>query len=292
MGNQLAESKKEIFDVVSAAVGGYLKTGEIALPKNYSFGNAIKSAWLILQETKDRNNKPALEVCTKESVINALQQMVYQGLSPDKKQCYFIPFGNKLTLIRSYFGSIAVAKRVDPSISDIAFDVVYKDDVFSYKKVRGRTVIAEHKQQLQNIGNENIIAAYCSIFRGDEETTFIMTMEEIKAAWRKSSLNPVTDEGVLKANSTHAQFTKDMAIKTVVNHACKYVINSSDDGSLVFDKALCTYDETVSQEYAVEAEIQENANSEELNFSTDDETAAPEIFSAEPPEPEYDLPNF
>lgn len=57
MGNQLATVKKEVFDVVSASIGGYVRSGEIALPEKYSFGNAIKSAWLILQETKDKNDK-------------------------------------------------------------------------------------------------------------------------------------------------------------------------------------------------------------------------------------------
>lgn len=292
MSNQLAAVKKEVFDVVSESIGRYVRSGEIALPEKYSFGNAIKSAWLILQETTDNNKKPVLEACTKSSIINSLQQMVYQGLSPDKKQCYFIPFGNKLTLIRSYFGSVSVAKRVDPTITDICYDVVYKGDTFNYEKRRGKTIITEHKQQLDNIGNGNIVAAYCSIFRGDDETTFIMTMEEIKAAWKKSKMNPVTDNGTIKAGSTHAQYTKDMAIKTVVNHACKYVINTSDDGSLVLDTALCYYDETTPHETVIEDEIRENANTVDLDFEqTDSET--PEMsFTTETVPGEEEFPNF
>lgn len=292
MSNQLAVIKKEVFDVVSASIGGYIKSGEIALPEKYSFGNAIKSAWLVLQETKDSKGNFVLDVCTKPSIINSLQQMVYQGLSPDKKQCYFISFGNKLTLIRSYFGSIAVAKRVDHTITDISFDVVYSDDVFSYEKRKGKTVITEHKQQLKNIGNEKIIAAYCSIFRGDDETTFIMTMEEIKAAWKKSKMNPVTDNGTIKAGSTHAQYTKDMAIKTVVNHACKYVINTSNDSSLVLDASLCSYDETDPADTIVEAEVQENANMVDFDFDDIDENIAEESFSTEDISDSSDLPDF
>lgn len=292
MSNQLAAIKKEVFDVVSASISGYVRSGEIALPEKYSFGNAIKSAWLILQETVDIDKKPVLEVCTKPSIINALQQMVYQGLSPDKKQCYFIPFGNKLTLIRSYFGSVSVAKRVDPTITDICYDVVYKGDTFNYEKRRGKTIIAEHKQQLDNIGSNNIIAAYCSIFRGDDETTFIMTMEEIKAAWKKSKMNPVTDNGTIKAGSTHAQYTKDMAIKTVVNHACKYVINTSDDGSLVHDAALRSYDETTSRETIINDEIKDNANMTDLDFEQTESDVIEESFTTEEIPEEEDLPNF
>lgn len=292
MSNQLATIKKEVFDVVSTSIGRYVQSGEIALPEKYSFGNAIKSAWLVLQETKDSKGNCVLDVCSKASIINSLQQMVYQGLNPDKKQCYFIPFGNKLTLIRSYFGSIAVAKRVDPTISDITYDVVYKDDVFIYEKRKGRTVITEHKQQLKNISNDNIIAAYCSIFRENLETTFIMTLEEIKTAWKKSKLNPVTESGTIKAGSTHAQFTKDMAIKTVVNHACKYIINASDDGSLVLDAALCSYDETVSHDNVIETEIQENANTEDFDFEESNEDSVVESFSTEEPADSDNLPDF
>jgi recombination protein RecT len=38
----------------------------LVFPANYSVSNALNSAYLILQETKDRNDKPVLSgVCTK-----------------------------------------------------------------------------------------------------------------------------------------------------------------------------------------------------------------------------------
>ena len=98
MSNQLAAVKKEVFDVVSESIGRYVRSGEIALPEKYSFGNAIKSAWLILQETTDNNKKPVLEACTKSSIINSLQQMVYQGLSPEKNSVILFRSGISLRL--------------------------------------------------------------------------------------------------------------------------------------------------------------------------------------------------
>lgn len=82
--------QKDVVDTVLSKIKDFEEAGELKLPANYSAANALKSAWLILQETKDRNDKPALVVCTKESVANALLDMVVQGLSPMKKQCYFI----------------------------------------------------------------------------------------------------------------------------------------------------------------------------------------------------------
>lgn len=47
------------------------KKNEINFPPNYSVANALRTAWLQIQEVKDLNNRPALEVCTRESIANA-----------------------------------------------------------------------------------------------------------------------------------------------------------------------------------------------------------------------------
>lgn len=286
MANQLATIKTEIFDKVQTTVRAYANSGELALPSGYSPENAMKSAWLILQEATDASKRPVLESCTRASIINSLQSMLYQGLNPDKKQCYFIAYGDKLTLQRSYFGSMHVAKMVDPSITDICYDVVYEGDVFEMEKRRGHTVIATHRQKLENVSKDKIIAAYCSIFRGDTEDTTVMTMDEIKAAWHKSRMNPVDERGNVKANSTHGQYTKDMAIKTVVNHACKYIINSSDDSSLLARAVHDTYDDTQDRADIVEQEIAQNAFSTDIDIPDE---PTPETVIADAHEPSADV---
>ena len=87
------------------------EAGDLKLPENYAVGNQIKLAWLKILEVKDRNDRPALEVCTKESIANALLEMVVQGLSVTKKQGDFIVYGNKLTFSLEYHGTIALARR-------------------------------------------------------------------------------------------------------------------------------------------------------------------------------------
>ncbi len=270
--NQLATMKTDVFDKVQNVVVGYASSGVIDLPRDYSVGNAVKSAWVKLQEVTDRAGKPVLEVCTKPSIINALMDMCCQGLNPAKNQCYFIAYGSKLTLMRSYFGSMHVAKTVDPAITDITYDVVYEGDVFEYEKKRGKTVIATHRQKLENVDKAKILAAYCSIWRGDEETTTIMTFDEIKQVWSKSQVKPVLESGEIKAGSTHGQFTADMSIRTVVNKACKYVINSSSDNT-VLNSAF-----TRSAEEQTEEEIAENANKIYVDFedSAADEQPEPQ----------------
>lgn len=80
----VAVAQKDVVDNVLAKITKFEETGELVLPSNYSAANALKSAWLILQETVDRNNRPVLETCSKESIANALLDMVVQGLSPVK----------------------------------------------------------------------------------------------------------------------------------------------------------------------------------------------------------------
>ena len=294
---ELALIKKDTVDVVADKVRKFQESGELHFPADYSPENAMKAAWLTLQETVDKDDKPALEVCTRNSIANALLNMVVQGLNPMKKQCYYIVYGNKLTLQRSYFGTMHIAKTVDPEIETIVADVVYQDDVFEFAKIRGCTEITKHVSKLQNMDPKKIIAAYCSIFwrNGKEEST-IMTIDEIKQSWRQSKTNPVLADGKLKEGSTHAKFTAEMAKRTVVNRACKAIINSSSDSTLLI-KAFHASDADLAEAEAQE-EIHDNANTvyvdtKEINEETgevltDDGPLAPAPFLSAPQED--DLP--
>ena len=189
--SELALYKRTVIDAVATKVQQYIQNGELNLPRDYSVNNAIKSAWLILQSTVDREKKPALQVCDKSSVANALLDMIIQGLNPIKKQNYFIVYGKTLTCMRSYFGTMAVAQMVNPKIGDFAYSVVYNSDKFKYGIVNGKKMITLHEQDLENIEKSKIVAAYCIIFdkEGNVMKTEIMTFDEIKQSWRQSMLN-------------------------------------------------------------------------------------------------------
>ncbi len=280
--NTLALVKKDTVDVVAAKVKQFQESGELHFPANYSPENAMKSAWLILQTVQDRNKKPALEVCTKNSIANALLDMVVQGLNPSKKQGYFIVYGNQLVFQRSYFGTMAVTKQVTEAI-DIIAQVVYEGDEFDYAIENGRKHIIRHVQKLDNIDNAKIKAAYCTIFFGPgrESFTDIMTFDQIKKAWSKSQMKPITEKGEVKAGSTHDQFTTDMAIKTVTNHACKYYLNTSDDSGLIMEHFRHT--DEAAAEAELQGEIDANANSEVLEIPEEDVEEEPVEGEAEEP---------
>ena len=266
--NTAVAVKRETVDVVLSKVQGFKNSGELVFPPNYSPENALKSAWLIIQETTDLNKRPALEVCTKESIANALLSMTIQALNPDKKQCYFIVYGKQLQMQRSYFGSIAVAKSVSSGkVVDIIPEVIYEGDVFEYTKKRGKTIVLKHEQSFDNINKDNIKGAYATIIYSDDtEESILMTMDQIKQSWKQSKMNPIDDKGNLKATSTHAKFTEEMAKKTVVNRACKMIINSSDDSNLLLDTVRKTEDAGI--EYEAEVVISENAHKQIVDIDT------------------------
>lgn len=258
MSNQLALIKRDTVDVVAERVREFQSRGEIHFPANYSPENAMKSAWLSLQNTVDRTGKPALEVCTRDSIANALLDMVVQGLNPAKKQGYFIVYGRQLVFQRSYFGTMAVTKRATGA-KDIFAQVVYEGDEFEFEITRGKKRVTKHVQTLRSISGGNIVAAYCTIiFPDDSEYTEIMTWDEIQQAWRKSRQNPN------KEGSTHQEFPQEMAKRTVINRTCKTYLNASDDGSLLMHH-FRRQDELI-EEAEVEAEIAANANQEPLDI--------------------------
>lgn len=268
--------RKETIDIVTAKVKEFQNKGELYFPANYVPENALKSAWLMIQETQDKDKRSALEVCSKESIANSLLSMVIQGLNPDKKQCYFIVYGNKLQMQRSYFGSMAVAKSVDPDIDEIYGMVVYDGDEFEYEISRGKKIVTKHIQKIQNVQKDNIVAAYaCVVYKSGKENYVIMTIDEIKQAWKMSKMNPVDDKGNIRSGSTHDKFTAEMCIKTVINRICKPIINSSSDSNIIAKFAAQTDAEV--KELEVQEEIEENANKEIIDVSVNIQDVESEV---------------
>lgn len=258
-GNNVPAIAKQYVAAVEKRVADLAKNGGLHLPADYSASNALRSAFLQLQEVQTKDKRPVLEACTPASITNALLSMVVQGLNVDKKQGYFIAYGQSLTFQRSYFGSMAVAKRVSPDIQEFAHAVVYEGDTLEYEIKRGKRVITKHAQSLGNIDKTKIVAAYCEAYGSDGAVIHgeLMTMDEIKQAWRQSKMNPVNDKGEISQGGTHGKFTADMAMKTVINRCCKYIINQSDDSTLLQAVRITS---EIADEHEAQAEAAEYAN--------------------------------
>lgn len=263
---------------VLTRINAFKESGELRLPKDYSPENALKSAWLILQETEDRNHKPVLETCTKTSIANALLKMVTLGLSPMKKQCDFIAYGNKLSCDMEYAGNIALAKRYG-GLKWIKGNAIFEGDTFEFEVdgQTGRRKVLKHKQTLDNLGATKLRGAYAIYELADGRIdTEVMNMKQIQAAW---------NQGGSKGNSpAHRNFPDQMAIKTVINRACKLLIRGSDDSVLMLGDENEDAPKQDAKETTVKQEIKEKANKQTI--SMDDE---PEDIEHEDQEqgPEY-----
>lgn len=211
----------------------------LSLPPDYSVGNALNSAYLILSDTS--KGQPLLDKCDQGSVIKALMNMAIQGLSPAKNQCYFIPYGNQLVMQRSYFGSISVVKRLS-NVKDIQAQVVHKDDTFKIGGENGVLVVKEFEPSFENL-DKPIIGAFAWIEDINGNRTYtVMTKKDIDTSWSHAKTKKVQNE-----------FPEEMAKRTVINRAAKFYINSSSDNDL-FVQAV---NDTTSSEY-------ENDNSKDV----------------------------
>jgi recombination protein RecT len=264
---------KTIADLVLNRVKIFTSNRDIRLPEGYSPENALKSAWLVLLETKDKNDRPALEVCTKDSIANAMLSMVLQGLNPVKKQCDFLVYGNKLTLQREYHGTIALAKRY-ADVREAVGTVIYEGDDFQYSiQPNGYKKVTKHEQALDNIDSNKIKGAYATLIFNDpqrEPYVEIMTMAEIRQAWM---------QGATKGNSpAHKNFPAEMSKKTVISRACKLFISSSDDSSLFDDEPEDVRSANARQQ------VNDNANKEEVTMDTDAEEVVDDDKTDDTPE--------
>jgi len=219
-------AKRDITATVLSKVTSMVSTGELKIPHDYSPENALKSAYLVLSETKNAAGKTALEACTPASVSMALLKMVVWGLSPMKKQCDFIMYGDKLECSAEYTGNMALAKRWG-GLVDVKASAVFEGDDFAFETDPSTGVkrITKHTQTLQSIGSEKVIGAYAVMTMADgSRWTEVMSIEQIRKSW---------GQGGTKGNSpAHKNFPDQMAIKTVINRACKLIIRSSDDSVL------------------------------------------------------------
>ena len=226
----MAEAKKTTSNVgtlVLNRVDEMCKVG-FTMPKDYNYVNAVKATMLKLQDVKDKNGKPALEVCTPSSIQSALFTMVVKGLDVSKNQAYLVCYGEQLQLQESYFGKVLQVKRIFPEWEPRP-NIVHEGDTFKYtvNPDTGRRELVEHTQSLENL-DKPILGGYIYLPCADGgKDLYIMTIKQIIAAWNKSR----------SGGATAKQFPEKMAMKTIVNSGCTMVINSTPSQSNIADNS-------------------------------------------------------
>lgn len=246
----MAEAKKTTSNVgtlVLNRVDEMCKVG-FTMPKDYNYVNAVKATMLKLQDVKDKNGKPALEVCTPSSIQSALFSMVVKGLDVSKNQAYLVCYGQQLQLQESYFGKVLQVKRIFPGWEPRP-NIVHEGDTFKYtvNPETGRRELVEHTQSLENL-DKPIVGGYIYLPCADGgKDLYCMTIKQIMASWSKSR----------SGGATAKQFPEKMAMKTLVNSGCTMVINSTPSQSNIADNSDDPNAPETEPEYADAEEIVE-----------------------------------
>jgi recombination protein RecT len=159
-------------------------------------------------------------------------------------------------------GTVAVTKRLK-GIKDVVGIVIWEGDEFEFT-IDPETFtkkIVKHNTKFENINIAKIKGAYGVVLRENLPPAIeIMSLDQIKKAW---------NQGYAKGNSpAHNNFTDEMCKKTAISRACKMLFNTSDDSDVLVASVNNTFDdmEDTNYELAVEEEIKENANKEEVDF--------------------------
>lgn len=258
----LKRMQEETTQQIMERVTGWQETGEVVLPKGYHVGNAIKLAWLYLQTVENLQHQKAIDYCTKDSICNALLNMVINGEYP-QKHCYFIMYGNRLEWQERYLGKLMRAKR-DTEIGKVNAQVIYEGDEFVYTiDENGEKQLVKHVPNLANIDNTKILAAYAVVINKDGTRHIeVMTRTQIQKAW---------EQGAMKGKSgAHTNFTDQMCMKTVIQRACKIALDSTADPG--DDDAPNHYDETTAEREAAQGRQAIDAEAVEVK---DEQVAAP-----------------
>lgn len=258
----LKRMQEETTQQIMERVTGWQETGEVVLPKGYHVGNAIKLAWLYLQTVENLQHQKAIDYCTKDSICNALLNMVINGEYP-QKHCYFIMYGNRLEWQERYLGKLMRAKR-DTEIGKVNAQVIYEGDEFVYTiDENGEKQLVKHVPNLANIDNTKILAAYAVVINKDETRHIeVMTRTQIQKAW---------EQGAMKGKSgAHTNFTDQMCMKTVIQRACKIALDSTADPG--DDDDPNHYDEATAEREAAQGRQAIDAEAVEVK---DEQVAAP-----------------
>ena len=209
-------------------VSNTMEERQIAYPSGYAVRNGMMSAMLAIQNAKDSSGKPALQVVKKDSITKFLLEVVQHGLYANKTHFYPVVFGDQLVLLTSYMGEAYKLKQNDKNVKDVFAQVVYEKDKFSYDVRHGYKIITKHEQELENIDNTKIRAAYATvIYKDGTEVSDIMTLDQIKKSWSMGQA-----KGESKA---HKLAPDEMCKKTVIRRIAK-MLNAINNDSL-FDQA-------------------------------------------------------
>ena len=228
----------EIAKSTTAWINECIANKEIKVPEGYDVGSEVTVALMMIAQTVDRNNRPALEVCTQASIMTQMRLMAQNGYRMGAKHCYPIVYGDKLQIMPSYFGTIAHLKRLFPNY-EVRANVVHEGDEYEYfyNEETECWQIGNLRAKLEN-RDKPIIAVFGLIKnRMNSAVVFsdVMTWKEVQASWSHA-----------KTDKVQKEFPQEMAKRTIIQRMCKLFINTSNK---IEADAVKAYNEITEGQY-------------------------------------------
>lgn len=275
MNEIMIKSQQGIVDYANE----YIKRNNIIVSQKYDLAKAMNSLYLNLVQVKDKNNRPALEVCSEVSIREAVMECVNKELNVSRSQGYYIVYNDKLQFQPSYFGLVKMAR--DYAGVNIMSNVIRDGEEANIESRIDGSIIVHHKPSIKCLNNK-IVAVYAvatDVSSGRVVNSDIMSIEEAKKSLARS-----------KTGGTVAKdFEHQMTKKVVERRLAKHFINKADDsmrltitnpdGSVVninsYDDMLddnnfvdCSY--TINTEEQIEKEKTKYVPAEEDKITADD----------------------
>ncbi|MCI1244502.1 MAG: recombinase RecT [Bacilli bacterium] len=223
---------KNISDSVLGSINKLITEGQLKFPDGYPVGNECKLAYLSIIQNQQ------LAGVTPASIGTAIVDTLVQGLKVEQKQCYYIKYGNKCQMFRSYFGDIAVAYGTK-LVSDIKAVVVRQDDDFETDVVDDEEVVVRHHSSFAN-HDKPIIAAYAEALMANGKKRYcVMSKKEIDQSWLKTK----------STGGTQREFPQEMAKRTVIRRLVKMIFNTANTKDNFIGTIVESYNRTTDDEY-------------------------------------------
>jgi recombination protein RecT len=198
----------EIVKSFSEGLTDKLVAVENALPKDFNRERFVQNCLAVL------NEKPELTRINAAELQAGLLKGAYLGLDFFQKECYLIPYGNKVNFQTDYKGETKFVKKyaIRP-IHEIYAKIVRDGDLFEEKIIDGKPSIEFHPKPF-NTGE--IVGAFAVALYKDGGMDYeVMTTQAINGV--RSNYSKMSNSGAWK-NSWD-----EMAKKTVLRRLCKHI---------------------------------------------------------------------
>lgn len=254
----MSEQKNEVQLTFSQQLTDKLISVQSALPKAFNRERFVQNALAVM------NEKPDLAKINRAMVIQGLCKGAYLGLDFMNKECYLIPYGNKVEFQTDYKGECKFVKTyaIRP-ILDIFAKVVRKGDYFEEGVVDNKPVI---NFKPVPFSNEEIVGAFAIVLYKDGgmeyETMSTADIQSVRNNYSKAS----------QSKAWKCSFD-EMAKKTVLRRLCKHI--ETDFESV---EARQAWDDAAGMEFTNTADIR---NEEEVIDVFSEEIKVTEISSEE-----------